>query len=272
MIIKEVRVYTDGGSSMQIQVLVAAMNQKMQDYSLLDKMNIHSDVIVGNQCNYNSIEAFEYNGYRAIYLNFKERGVGLNRNNALMRATGDICLFADDDMVYVDDYVDIVEQAFLEHPDADIIAFNLKEKDPSRYIIKKKEKIGFFNYLRYGTARVAVRTKRVREEGIYFNQCFGGGTEHCHGEDNIFLTDCLKAGMKMYALPITIAELTEERASTWNKGYDKKYLVDQGCLYRAISKKYWKLLCIQDVLRRSKRDYGISCKAAYKIMTSRGDL
>ena len=105
MIIKEVRVYTDGGSSMQIQVLVAAMNQKMQDYSLLDKMNIHSDVIVGNQCNYNSIEAFEYNGYRAIYLNFKERGVGLNRNNALMRATGDICLFADDDIsIYPKDY------------------------------------------------------------------------------------------------------------------------------------------------------------------------
>ena len=28
----------------------------------------------------------------------------------------------------------------------------------------------------------------VRENGIYVNQCFGGGTEHSHGEDNIFLT------------------------------------------------------------------------------------
>ena len=48
--------------------------------------------------------------------------------------------------------------------------------------------------------------------------------------------------MKIYALPIELAELTEERVSTWNKGYDKKYFTDQGALYRAISKKWWKLL------------------------------
>ena len=78
---------------MNVQVLVAAMHQT--DYSLLQKMNIRSDVIVGNQCDRNSVENFEFNGYKATYLNFKELGVGLNRNNALIRATGDICLFAD---------------------------------------------------------------------------------------------------------------------------------------------------------------------------------
>lgn len=74
-----------------VQVLVAAMNQT--DHSLLDKMNIDSDVIVGNQCTFNSIEKFMYKSHNAVYLNFNERGVGLNRNNSLIRATGDICLF-----------------------------------------------------------------------------------------------------------------------------------------------------------------------------------
>lgn len=249
---------------MGVQVLVAAMNQR--DHSLLEKMNINTDVIVGNQCDRNSIEEFEYHGNKAIYLNFAERGVGLNRNNALMRANGKICLFADDDMKYVDGYETLVENAFMEHPDADVIAFNLKEKKPTRYIIRKVEKVGFLNYLRYGTARVAVRLDRVRENGIYFNQCFGGGTEHCHGEDNIFLTDCLKAGLKMYAVPIAIAELTEERESTWNEGYDEKYLKDQGCLYRAISRRWWRLLCLQDAIRRGKRDYKISWLEAYGKM------
>lgn len=82
-----------------VQVLVAAMNQT--DHSLLDKMNIDSDVIVGNQCTFNSIEKFMYKSHNAVYLNFNERGVGLNRNNSLIRATGDICLFADDDMRYI---------------------------------------------------------------------------------------------------------------------------------------------------------------------------
>lgn len=249
---------------MRVQVLVAAMNQ--QDYSLLDKMNVQSDVIVGNQCSFNSIEQFEYNGHSAIYLNFAERGVGLNRNNALMRATGDICLFADDDMEYADNYIEIVQDAFKQFPGADVIVFNLEEKVPTRYVIKNVEKIGYLNYLRYGTARVAFKLKSVRENGIYFNQCFGGGTEHCHGEDNIFLTDCLKAGLKIYAVPKTIAKLTEERKSTWNSGYDEKYLADQGQLYRAISRRWWKLLCLQDVIRKSKKEYDMSWFKAYKIM------
>lgn len=252
---------------MGIQVLVAAMNQT--DHSLLERMNINTDVIVGNQCDRNEIEEFQFHGYRAKYLNFAERGVGLNRNNALMRADGEICLIADDDMRYVDGYEKIIENAFISHPDADVIIFNLKEKNPTRYIIKKEEKVGYLNYLRYGAARIAVKLKSIRENGIYFNQCFGGGTEHCHGEDNIFLTDCLKAGLKIYAVPVMLAELTEERESTWNAGYDDKFLRDQGALFKAISRKYWKLLCLQDALRRSKRYYGIAWKKAYKKMTGK---
>lgn len=253
---------------MKVQVLVAAMNQN--DHSLLDKMNIQSDVIVGNQCDYNSIEKFDYNGHSATYLNFAERGVGLNRNNALMRATGDICLFADDDMKYVDNYCGLIQDTFKQLPDADVIIFNLEEVKPTRYEIKNVEKVGYLNYLRYGTARVAFKLKSVRENGIYFNQCFGGGTEHCHGEDNIFLTDCLKAKLKIYAVPKTIAKLTEERESTWNSGYDEKYLADQGCLYRAISRRWWKLLCLQDCVRHSA-EYKLSWVSAFKKMISLGD-
>lgn len=250
---------------MSIQVLVAAINQR--DHSLLKKMHIESDVIVANQCDYNSVEKFEYDSFRAIYLNFDEKGVGLNRNNALMRATGEICLFADDDMVYIKNYTKIIKDAFLQYPNADIIVFNLKEKNPNRYIIEKPHRVGYMNYLRYGTARIAIKLRSVRTAGIYFNQCFGGGTEHCHGEDNIFLSDCLKAGLKIYALPITIAELSEERESTWNTGYTKKYLHDQGVLYKTISRRWWKLLCLQDAIRhrREYRDYGNWLKV-YMIM------
>ena len=69
---------------MKIQVLVAAMHQS--DHSLIDKMNITTDAIVGNQCDFDSVEHFEHNSNKITYLNFKERGVGLNRNNTLMRA------------------------------------------------------------------------------------------------------------------------------------------------------------------------------------------
>lgn len=250
---------------MDVQVLVAAMNQ--EDYSILDKLNIQSDVIVGNQCEHNSVKEFDYKGHKALFLNFAERGVGLNRNNALMRATGDICLFADDDMVYVDNYAELVKGAFTRHPNADAIIFNLIENIPTRYIIKRDGKIGYLNYLRYGTARIAVRLQSVKGRAIYFNQCFGGGTEHSHGEDNIFLTECLKKGLKIYAVPEFIAHLTEERDSTWRCGYGEKYFRDQGELYKAISRRWWRFLCLQDAIRHHKM-YNMGWSEAYRRMVS----
>ena len=237
---------------MKIQVLVAAMNQS--DHSLPEKMHIDTDAIIGNQCDRNEIEEFQENGNTFRYLNFSERGVGLNRNNALMRADGDVVLFADDDMVYVDHYADIVSKAFCDHPDADVIAFNVKEKVPKRYVIRKAQKVGYLNYMRYATGRIAVRMKSVRNAGIYFNQCFGGGAEYAHGEDTLFLTDCLRKGLKFYAVPEYIAEYTEERASTWFTGYGEKYIKDQGVLYYTMSRRLYGLLCLQDAFRR-RNDY-----------------
>lgn len=98
----------------KVEVLVAAMHQ--HDHSLLEKMHIKTDAIIGNQCDNNSVEIFKWNNHTIKYLNFAERGVGLNRNNALMRASGDYCLFADDDMIYVDDYAEKVEKAFFNIP------------------------------------------------------------------------------------------------------------------------------------------------------------
>lgn len=249
---------------MTVQVLVAAMHQT--DHSLLEKMNIQSDAIVANQCDRNEIEDFQWNGHKIRYLNFAERGVGLNRNNALMRADGDICLFADDDMCYSDDYVSVVTKAFADYPEADVLIFNLIEKEQTRRVISKFERVRWYNFLRYGTARIAVRNAAIQGNGIYFNQCFGGGTPHCHGEDNLFLAACLQKGLKMYAVPAYIAELTEERPSSWNTGYNEKYLMDQGVLYRTMSNRWWRLLCLQDAVRRYKA-YGYNSPiAAYRVM------
>lgn len=249
---------------MKVEVLVATMNQT--DYSLIDKMNIQTDAIIGNQCNRNSIEEIKWKKNNIKYLNFNEKGVGLNRNNALMRATGDYCLFADDDMIYVDNYEEKVIKAFRDIPKADIIIFNLIEKEKKRKIIDKTVRIHWYNYLKFGTVRIAVKLSSIRKKGIYFNQCFGGGTEHSHGEDNLFLTSCLKNKLKIYAVPEFIGELTESRESTWNKGYDMKYIKDQGVLYKTISPKWWKILCLQDAFRHRKK-YNRNFLVTYKKMT-----
>lgn len=76
---------------MTLQVLVVTMHQT--DHSLLEKMNIQSDAIVVNQCSRNEVEWFMYNGHQILWMSLNERGIGLSRNTALMRATADIILF-----------------------------------------------------------------------------------------------------------------------------------------------------------------------------------
>lgn len=250
---------------MNVQVLIATTDQ--HDYSLLEKMNIQSDAIVANQCNRNEIVEFDYKGHRIKYLSFKEKGVGLNRNNALMRADAELSIIADDDMIFVDGYVDIVKKHFRENPDVDVIIFNLLERNSSRYVIKKKFRVRYWNFMRFGAARLVFKTRSVTKHGISFNLHFGGGAEYSAGEDTLFLYDCLKHGLKIIAVPDAIAILTNDRGSSWFEGYTDKYFYDKGVLFAAMSKRWSKLLCLQFAIRRRKLfEKEKTWYEAYKLM------
>lgn len=251
---------------MGLQVLVATMNQRKGDFSLVEKMNINTEAIICNQSDYNDVVKYIRNGREISWYSFCERGVGLNRNNALMRASQKYISFADDDMTFVESYEEMIIGAFEKIRDADVIIFNVRDSNRARENIKKIERVNYLNYLRYGTARISCKLSSIKSNGIFFNQCFGGGTEHSHGEDNLFLTACLKNGLKIYTFPAIIATLNDERDSSWNNGFDEKYIRDQGVLYYTISRRWWKILCLQDAFRRYKT-YGKKATEAYRIMS-----
>lgn len=250
---------------MKLEVIVATMNQ--DDLSILKKMNINSDVIIGNQAKRNEIIETTYNSYKVKYLTFNEKGVGLNRNNCIMRATGDICVFADDDIVFVDNYCEIITDEFKRQPKADVIVFNIHENVITRYINKKRRRVSFLNGFRYGAVRIAFKLSSIKEAGIFFNLSFGGGTKYSHGEDVLFIQECLKKGLKVYTSPQFISSLLDDRESTWFKGYNDKFFYDHAALYYTVSKKMWKLLCLQDAFRHHKK-YGYSFLKCYKKMIS----
>lgn len=249
---------------MNIEVLLSTMNQK--DMSIIDKMNIQGDAIIINQCD--SYGYIEKNGTRHIKMySFNEKGIGKSRNNALMRSTADICLMADDDMVYVDGYEDIVAGAFESNPKADMIVFNVKihNKDGSSFKVKANERVRWFNCLKYGTVTFAFRRKKIIKNNIYFSSLFGGA-KYGSGEDSIFIWDCLRHGMKIYSDTTKIADVYNYE-STWFNGYDEKYFINRGALFAAISKTMAHILILQFLLRKRsiyKNDMGIL--DAYKYM------
>lgn len=247
---------------MEIQVLVAAMNQV--DHSLIHKMNIQTGAIVGNQCNYNSIIEFENNHHKIIYLNFAERGVGLNRNNTLIRADADICLLADDDMCFVDGYEQIVRDAFEKYQYADVIIFNIGQGGNGRRTNKRVRKISCLNYMNYGAARIAFRRKSITYAGIAFNLNFGGGSVHQAGEDTLFLRECIRKRLNIITVPQIIANLNDDRQSTWFSGYDKKYFFDKGTLLAVAHPRYGMGIALYMAIRHKKRfESGLGIKDAF---------
>lgn len=233
-----------------IEVLVSTMHQKNTD--LIEKMNLQSDAIIINQTDVHGYRECIHGGHKMRFYSFAERGIGLSRNSALMRSTADICILADDDMVFEDSYCDTVQKVFDENPSADVVIFNLIEKDSVRRVNTKVKKIHKLNYMNYGAARVAFRRKAVSYFGISFNQNFGGGTQHQCGEDTLFLRDCLDAGLNMVAVPEAIATLQDDRPSTWFHGYDRKYLFDKGIVLAIAHPVLAPLFCLYLALRHKE--------------------
>ena len=251
---------------MKVQVLVATINQT--DYSLLDKMNIQSDAIIGNQCDRNEVIDFEHHHRTVKWLSFCERGVGLNRNNTLMRATEDIVIFADDDVVYMDGYEDTIIKYYESHPDADVVIFNLKMKrgDHSFFDrVTKEGRVRRFSATKYGTYCISARREKLRFANIYFHLDFGGGTKYSSGEDSVFLQDCCRKNLKVYATKEMIGAL-DHGESTWFTGYNDKYFFDKGILFATLFPLAGSLLAFVHCIKKRNKYKEYGWKKGYRQM------
>lgn len=214
---------------MTLQVLVATMHQN--DHSLLERMNIQSDAIVINQCDRDKVERFTYKGHKILWMSLNERGVGLSRNTALMRATADIVLFADDDVQYLDGYPQMIMSAFENNPKADILLVDLKAVGAISHHDKPYTscRINWYNSMHYGAVHFVCKREKLFIKGLSYNLLFGGGARYGCGEDSIFLAGALKAGLKVWTVPGYIGTVTHGD-STWFQGYTDKYFYDKGVL------------------------------------------
>lgn len=214
---------------MKLEVLLATMHQT--DHQVLERIQLQSDAVVVNQCDRDGVERFEYRGYQILWINTTQRGLSKSRNMALSYASGDICLLADDDIVYADGYADMVVTAFREEPKADVIAFNtwllnVPENDGAgRVDIRENRKAPRHSY--YGSVRLAFRLTAVRKRGLHFNEILGAGTAYGSGEESVFLRQGRKNGLQIYVNKGFLASV-DYGSSTWFAGYNEKFYRDKG--------------------------------------------
>ncbi len=249
---------------MKIEVLVSTLNKDPKN--LIDLMNIQTDAIIICQCNkFGYEEIYREDSLIRIFY-FNERGIGLSRNNALMRARGDILLFADDDEILENNYESIIVSEFINQK-ADMLVFNINSNSEDRkiYNIKSNRKIHIFNCLRYGAVRMAIKKEVLLKNNVHFSLLYGGGAKYGSGEDSIFIYECVKKRIKIYSSPKIIATV-DFGNSSWFNGYNEKYFFDKGSLMYSLHKNFAILFIQLFLIRHRYMFQNIGLKKAYKNM------
>lgn len=134
---------------------------------------------------------------------YQETGLAKSRNAALARASGEICLFSDDDIVFLEDARETIARAFAAHPAADIITFQARIPTgaPFKTYPTKPKWLGRRTIMRVTSWEIAFRRRAILAAGLTFDERFGLGARFPTGEENIFLRDALGCGLKILYVP-----------------------------------------------------------------------
>lgn len=225
---------------MRVEVLISAMN--VEDISFYKKFNLECDCLIINQAGKNSYEEIEEDGKNIRMITTNTKGLARSRNLALLNSTADIVIFADDDEVFEDGYLQRVKDGFISHPDVDFFVFRTIVYQEGKEIIKVKENkdLKFYNSLRYGSVHFVFRREAVARKNLYLPTNFGAGTDIGSGEDSIFILSAIRSGLRVRTNTDLIARVYNDD-STWFRGFDEKYFYDKGALARALFPKLYKL-------------------------------
>lgn len=247
-----------------IEVLVATMDK--DPHELAKRMNIVGNAVICNQCNHDAVEHVSSGGYTICVVHSSHRGVGKNRNEGIIRASGDYLLFADDDVCYHQDYSELVFSAFQRQQDADIIVFNLKGTNANRAErnVDRTVRLHWFNSMHYGTYKICIKRNSLLKANVWFSLLFGGGAKFGSGEDTLFLQSCLRKGLRAYAVNVEIGVVNHQE-STWFKGYTDKYFIDKGALFACLGKWFFYIMSLNLLIRHRKEYTGRSIREVFRL-------
>lgn len=236
-----------------LQVLVATLNTKNVN-QLIQGMNLATvPTILVNQSNQEIFEErLEKHGNLQVFES-SQLGLSNSRNQALDLAENDsICQIADDDMVFVDNYERIVAKAYEEFPHADLIVFHVDRGGHSQEKARlKKGPVGFLASMKISSVQVTLKKASIVKMGITFDNRFGIGAKYASGEENIFLFDCLRQGLKIYSYPETIAKLTASE-SHWDRRITPENCRKRGAVYKRMSPNFYWAIILQFAIRKRK--------------------
>lgn len=248
----------------RVEVLVSTMNQV--DTSIYNKMRIQTAAVIANQADEYDYFERTINGKTIKMITTPLRGLSRNRNLALFYASGDICIIADDDVVYLDGYEEGIIRAYEEIPEADVIFFNVKSKAKEREIRSIGKAIRIRGHQSYPSVCTTFKRESILRNDLWFPYLLGCGSVYEFGEDGNFIRNAKKKKMKIYAHPFKMAEVSQE-SSLWFTGCNRKYFFDVGA-YLAATYPVQKWILMHYYFFKLRNRTELSPKDTYKLIVS----
>lgn len=131
-------------------------------------------------------------------------GLSQSRNAALDHATGALLVFADDDMMLSPEGVLALARVFNEDQSLDFAAGWRSDRLPRAGRRGRPHRLHHFNSGRICAPELMVRCSSVKSAGLRFDPEFGLGARYGLGEEFVFVTDALKAGLRGWSLPMAM--------------------------------------------------------------------
>lgn len=180
----------------------------------------------------------DFNNIRVI--NSSSRGLSKSRNEALQNSNGKILVIADDDIVYKEDFLDKIINAYNQNPEAAIIKFRCNRDNISdeKSLSSANHIMNWFDVFNALSIEITINKKNVPEKLLRFDEDFGLGSEFPAGEEQMFLADLKNIGLKLFRNNTIIVEHPHQ--STGQKmDLQERYRV-YGALMSSIFPKNWR--------------------------------
>lgn len=228
----------------EVQILVACMNRR-EPPPVLAQFPPGAErpaLLVINQCT--EIEPPPERREPGLHMvSVRERGLARSRNRALDLARGELLAFCDEDVEYLPSALATLRGAFAAHPETDIATFQVLERASGRPFKRYASRSHDHGPLSIGSVTsMEIAFRRSRAGQLRLDERFGLGTALPSGEENIWLMDALRSGLKAryFAEPLC----THLGFTSGHRAWSESQARAKGALLRRMYPMLWPAMAL----------------------------
>lgn len=227
---------------MKIEILICTCNERIEEVEkVLCEHHPQISYFISHQVFDGRDYGLQSNTIRTLlerqdvkYKRTNSKGLSKNRNHCLQHSSGDILIFADDDVQYDREKLLKLPSLFSENSELDGITFRISTK--SSIPFKQYQNYDFVHnwrsIMKVSSIEIAIKRGFILKRRLCFDERFGLGSIYTSAEENIFLNDAISNGAKIKYIASDIVMHPPESSGKMWKGSG---LVEaKGALFRRL--------------------------------------